>query len=144
MKQKLAAVIFLPLVFLVAQAQTPLPKNSSLPNVTGHYRLRQDEFRNSLDVHQLPGGKIKFQLVALWVSYNNPENIHNGELRGTATLEKGVAIYETGTCKITMSFTLNRVAVAESDSHGDCGFGANVTAVGSYRKINRRKPKFDF
>jgi hypothetical protein len=95
-------------------------------------------------VEQLPGGRIKFQLVALWVSHNNPENIHNGELSGVVALENGLAIYESGTCKITMKFTSNRVAITESDENGDCGFGANVTAAGSYRKIDSKRPKFDF
>ncbi len=144
MKQNPSVSLFFLLVLLFTAAQTPPNTNAKPRIVTGHYRLRQNEFRNSLDVQQLPGGKIKFQLVALWVSYNNPENVHNGELRGIVTLDKGVAIYETGTCKITMRFTLNRVAITESDESGDCGFGANVTAAGSYRKINSRTPTFDF
>jgi len=144
MKQNPLVTLFVLLVFLFIATPAPLNTNAKPSSVTGHYRLRQDEFRNSLDVQQLTGGKIKFQLVALWVSYNNPENIHNGELRGTVTLDKGVAIYESGTCKITMKFTQNKVAVTESDDNGDCGFGANVTAAGSYRKINSRTPTFDF
>lgn len=144
MKLRLAAVLFLLLVFFVTAAQTPLPANTKPRSVTGQYRLRQDEFRNRLDVQQTSGGKIKFQLVALWVSFNNPENIHNGELHGVVTLQKGLAIFESGTCQITMKFASNRVGISESDDNGDCGFGANVTAAGSYRKINNKRPKFDF
>lgn len=144
MKQKLAALILLLVVFSVTTSQTPVPTKAKLRNVTGQYRLRQDEFRNRLDVQQLPGGKIKFQLVALWVSHNNPENIHNGELQGVVSLDNGLAIYETGSCNITMKFTSTRVVITESDANGDCGFGVKVTAAGSYRKIDSNKPKFDF
>jgi len=58
-------------------------------------------------------------------------------------LDKGVAIYESGKCKISMKFTLNKVAITESVENGDCGFGVNVSAAGPYRKI-AGKPKFDF
>ena len=106
--------------------------------------MRREEFHNRLDVQQLPGGKIKFDLVALWVSHNNPENIHNGEIQATVRLERGVAVYEEGQCRIRMEFAAHRVRVSESGEIGDCGFGANVTAAGSYRKIDTKKPKFDF
>jgi len=122
------------------EAQSP-PKPTA-KNVTGHYRLTKEEFRNRVDVQQLAAGKIKFHLLALWVSYNNPNNIHNGELQGIATLEKGVAIYDQDGCKIEIEFFPKRVQVTQLDDAG-CGFGANVTADGSYRKVDSRKPKFD-
>ncbi|MEP6743111.1 MAG: hypothetical protein ABJB61_11480 [bacterium] len=124
-----------------AQAQSS-PKRAP-KNVTGHYRLTKQEFRNCLDVQQLTGGKIEFDLLALWVSYNNPHNIHNGELHGTALLDDGVAIYDQDECKIKIEFFLDRVRVTQIEDSG-CGFGANVTAAGTYRKLNNKKPKFDF
>jgi hypothetical protein len=123
-----------------AQTQSPL---KAAKNVTGDYRLTKEEFRNRLEVRQLAGGKIKFHLLALWVSHNNPENIHNGELQGIAKLEKGVAIYDQDGCKIKIEFFPNRAHVMQLEDSG-CGFGANVTAEGTYRKLNSKKPKFDF
>jgi len=122
------------------EAQSP-PK-AAVKNVTGHYRLTKEEFRNRLDVQQLAGGKIKFHLLALWVSYSNPDNIHNGELQGIATLEKGVAIYDQDGCKIKIEFFPKRVRVTQLDDAG-CGFGANVTADGTYRKLDSKRPKLD-
>lgn len=121
-------------------AQTPPQANAK--SVTGHYRLTKDEFRNRLDVQQLAGGKIRFHLLALWVSYNNPENIHNGELQGIVALENGVAVYDQDDCKLKFEFFSNRVRVTQLNDSG-CGFGANVTAAGAYRKLDSRKPKFD-
>lgn len=43
-------------------------------------------------------------------------------------------------CKITMKFTKGKLVV---DQEGICGFGHNVMANGTYRKISARKPKFD-
>lgn len=123
------------------QAQAP-PQTAS-KSVTGHYRLTKEEFRNRIDVQQLAGGKIKFYLLALWVSYNNPENIHNGELQGVAALEKGVAIYDQGDCKLKFEFFPNRVRVTQLNDAG-CGFGANVTAAGLYRKLDGKNPSLTF
>ncbi len=135
-----------PLLFMLTAAictvEAQLPPKAAVKNVTGHYLLTKEEFRNSLDVQQLSGGKIKFDLLALWVSYNNPENIHNGELQGIATLEKGVAIYDQGGCKIKIEFFPKRVRVTKLDDAG-CGFGANVTADGTYRKLDSKRPKLD-
>jgi hypothetical protein len=142
MKKNITIIVLL-LSFLAVTTEQTFTKNAAPRNVTGQYRLRQEEFHNRLDVLQLPGGKIKFQLVALWVSHNNPENIHNGELRGEVTLRNGLATLP-GNCKITMTFTANKVVVTEGEETEACGFGANVTAAGSYRKIDSKKPKFDF
>ena len=125
----------------VVQAQSsakPGPKS-----ITGHYRLTNDEFRNRLDLQQLAGGKVKFHLLALWVSYNNPDNIHNGELEGIVALENGVALYDQDECTLKFEFFPNRVRVTQLNDEG-CGFGANVTAAGTYRKLDSKKPKFDY
>lgn len=144
MKHKLARLILLPLICFAASAQASLPALTKPRSVTGRYSFRKDEFRNSLNVRQLPGGKIRFELIALWVSANNPQNIHNGELHGVAPLKNGLAIYENGNCRVTMAFASNRVTITTDDVIDDCGFGANVAASGTYRKINSKNPKFDF
>ena len=110
--------------------------------VTGHYRLRHPETPNSLAVLQLPDGKIQFHLLALWMSPNNRENVHNGELEGVIKLKSNTATYETQGCKVTIRFFTTTAIVTQDTKVGDCDFGANVTASGIYRKINSRKPKF--
>jgi hypothetical protein len=81
-------------------------------------------------VRQLAGGQIKFYLLALWVSFNNPDNIHNGELQGITKLENGVAIYDQDGCKIKFEFFSSRTRITQLEEAG-CGFGANVTADGT-------------
>jgi hypothetical protein len=112
--------------------------------VTGHYRLRSRATPNSLEVLQLPGGKIKFHILALWVSSLNRENVHNGEAGAIVDLTGDTAVYEAEHCKITIKFTKTSAIVRQADDAGDCDFGANVTATGTYRKQDRHKPKFDF
>ena len=128
---------------LICAVQAQTPPKPAIKNVTGHYRLTKDEFRNRLDVLQLASRKIKFYLLALWVGYNNSENVHNGELQGIVVPENRVAIYDQDDCKLKFEFFPNRVRVTQLDDTG-CGFGTNVTAAGSYRKLDSKKPKFDF
>jgi len=122
-------------------SQTSAPAKPSKP-VTGHYRLRHPETPNSLEVLQLPPGKIQFHLLALWVSPNNRENVHNGELEGVIDLKSNTATYETEGCRVTIRFFSTTAIVTQDSKVGDCDFGANVTASGIYRKLNSRKPKF--
>jgi hypothetical protein len=129
---------------VVAGGQTVTRVKSKTPSVTGSYTMRREEFRNRIFVQQLPGGKIKFDLLALWVSANNPENVHNGTAQGIMEIKNGVAVYEGSSCKLTMTFLPGKIKIVQSDEAGDCEFGFNVTATGSYRKIDSRRPKFDF
>jgi hypothetical protein len=130
---------------IVAVGRTPSRTKAKAPDdVTGHYRMHFQEFRNRIDVQQLPGGKVKFDLLALWVSHYNPENVHNGTAQGIVSRDNDIAIYEEDGCKLKMAFFPNKIRIAQVEGFGDCGFGANVTATGVYRKIDSRKPKFDF
>jgi hypothetical protein len=49
---------------------------------------------------------------------------------------------EAGDCKITMTFLANGKLKVEQQGE-ECGFGHNVRADGTFRKISNRKPKFD-
>ena len=132
-------ICFVPAPPLIAQ--TPSPVNPSKV-VTGHYRLRNPVTPNSLEVLQLPSGKIQFHLLALWVSPNNRENVHNGELEGIVELQGNKATYETEGCKVTIRFFTTTATIIQDRKIGDCDFGVNVTATGTYRKLNNRKPRF--
>jgi hypothetical protein len=119
-------------------------KPAATIKVTGSYRARDKTAPNSMEVQQLPGGKIKVHILALWVSSYNVENVHNGELQGIVDLIGNTATYEADHCKVIIKFTSVGAVVKQADELGDCDFGANVTASGTYRKVDRRKPQFDF
>jgi hypothetical protein len=125
------------------QAQAPV-RSSKPRNVTGHYQLKSGEKRNSLEVLELRGGKIKFHILALWVSPYNSENVHNGEVMSIVALDGNSAVYKDENCSITIKFLSDKAVVTQAEDVGDCDFGANVNASGSYRKLNSRRPKFDF
>jgi hypothetical protein len=131
-----------------APAQENKPPTSNKPSerlkVTGSYSANSKSAPNSMEVLELPDGKIKLHILALWVSHYNPENVHNGELQSVVDLLGNTAVYKDDHCSITLKFTRSVVVVKQADEAGDCDFGANVTASGTYRKVSSRKPKFDF
>ena len=124
-------------------AQTSSARNLSAINVTGQYEARSKLAPNSMQVQQLPGRKIKFHILALWVSSYNSQNVHNGEITGTVDVIGNAATYEAEHCKILLKFSNAAAQVKQVDEAGDCEFGANVSATGTYRKVNSRKPKFE-
>jgi hypothetical protein len=143
------AILFLLFAFqasALAQENKPptLQSKKAALKVTGSYRAPSKSAPNSMVVLELPGGKIKVHIVALWVSHYNPENVHNGEIQAVVDLVGNTADYKDEHCSITMKFTRTAVVVKQADEVGDCDFGANVTASGSYRKVSSRKPKFDY
>lgn len=114
---------------------------ASLPrdNITGRYELRYSNVRGSLNVQLLAGNQIKFSLMALLLTAGG--ETRNGVAEGTVALNGGTAVYQSGRCRIVMKFLGNRVEVKESNVD-DCGFGAFVTAEGTYLRRSRR-PRFD-
>ncbi len=67
-----------------------------------------------------------------------------GEGSGIAIIEGDTATFKPegaeDACQITMRFTRGKLIVTQESN---CGFGLNVSAAGTYRRISARKPKFD-
>lgn len=110
---------------------TGKPKPVEVRGVTGTYRREDD---SSLEVVELPGGKVKFALEAFWKGPQWEEYGPNlGSANGEAPLVKGVAVYREEECRLTMRFSSGKVEIEQA---GNCGFGHNVTADGSYRRTS--------
>lgn len=68
-----------------------------------------------------------------------------GEAVGEADIVGNVATFipgDTTRCKITLKFLRNRMEVTQEGSDADCGFGHNVMATGTYRRVRGGKPRF--
>jgi hypothetical protein len=69
---------------------------------------------------------------------------NTGDGHGVASIEGDTAIFKPDgaedECKITMKFTHGKLVVTQA---GTCGFGAGVSAEGTYMKVSTRKPKFE-
>jgi hypothetical protein len=68
---------------------------------------------------------------------------NTGEGSGTAFIEGDTATFRPEgsdeDCKIIMKFREGKLIV---DQEGGCGFGLNVTANGTYKKVSSGKPRF--
>lgn len=86
------------------------------------------------------GTRFQLQLSRGAPSYNM------GFLEGSLTVEGGRATYRSrdGACAIAFDFARETVVLKQTlGDDADCGFGHAVHADGTYRRISRKKPKFD-
>ena len=77
--------------------------------------------------------------------YKTPQGptANEGEGSGVATIEGDTTIFKPEgaeeKCQITLKFTGSKLIVTQM---GICGFGHNVSAEGTYKKVSSKKPKF--
>ena len=149
MKKVVLLVLWLGLCGLSTSAQDPVVITPSGPaptrrivtadQVNGLYRYNANEFR----ILALGHNKLKVQFNGEWMTRGGYPNI--GEAMGEATIEGNVATFipgDTTKCKITMTFLTNRMEVTQEGYDADCGFGHNVMARGTYRRIKGGRPRF--
>lgn len=114
-------------------------KSVTAARVNGVYRDSHNEFR----VLSLGHHKLKVQFKGEWMSITGSP--HTGVAMGEASIEGNVATFipgDTTKCKIAMSFFANKLVVKQEGTDADCGFGANVNAMGTYRRIKAGRPRF--
>lgn len=101
--------------------------------LTGTYDFVDDPY-NTIEILQLPDGRLRFYLLAFWKGDNWQEYGPNiGEASGVVKLEKNRAVYQKEGCVLAMAFAGDIVTI---DQKGDCGFGLNVRASGTYRRAS--------
>src|SRR5438874_6632123 len=138
MKKTLLATLCL----VSAPIATPAQKSKVVTSaqVNGVYRYYQSEFR----VFALGHNKLRVQFDGIYMTLAKSPNM--GYAMGEATIEGNVATFvppDTQGCKITMTFLPGKIVVKQDGSDADCGFGHNVYATGTYRKIRSGRPKFE-
>ena len=137
MKSLLLAVGFVLVAALTATAQKQIV---TAAQANGVYRDGGSEFRIlALGTHKL---KVRFE--GQYLTRAGYPNL--GYAMGEAIIDGNIATFtppDTEGCEITLVFLKNKLKVMQSGSDGDCGFGHNVNATGTYRKIKSGKPKFE-
>lgn len=151
MKKTLFILILLTICF--AENAFGQRKSVSVAEVTGTFRMnftgKFKDFSNEIKIASIGNGKIKVSFELVYPHFDgggNPSpNMGTGE--GTAKISGDTAVYENneyGPCKITIKFVkAGTIKVTQDGSDSDCGFGHNVMAGGTYKKISSKKPKFD-
>jgi hypothetical protein len=88
--------------------------------------------------------KVEFSGIYLYKLENGKPMANTGEGRGIAIITGDRATFKPEgaeqECLIKMVFAEDRLNV---EQEGICGFGLNVTATGTYRKVSARQPKFE-
>ena len=134
--------LFVPAVF--APTATAGERSVTAAEANGTYR--DVEGKSEIKILALGHGKLKVQLALVYEYKSGAGPAANvGDASGEATIENDTAVFvpeEAGDCKITMTFLPNGKLKVEQQGE-ECGFGHNVRADGTFRKISNRKPKFD-
>jgi hypothetical protein len=129
------------LLALTGTARAQNPRIVTARQANGVYSSYDNEIR----ILAIGNNKLKVQFDGVYHTIS--KSVNTGSASGEATIEGNVAVLELpefGPCKITMVFLRNnRLKVTQEGDSPDCGFGHNVRADGTYRKIRGGKPKFE-
>lgn len=147
MKKIILFAFFVYIVFasVSAGAQT---RKSVGAQATGTFRDAASG--SEVKILALGKGKLRvaFSGVYKYKTANGKFTANTGEASGEAEISGDTATFaplETdGKCTITLKFLARgRLKVSQSGTDAECGFGANVSASGDYKKISARRPKFE-
>jgi hypothetical protein len=122
-------------------AQAGNEKSVAAAQVNGTWRTKYGEFK----IWALGKQRLQIDFSGVY-EYKTPQGptANEGVGSGVATIEGDTAIFKPEgaeeECQITLKFARGKLMVAQT---GICGFGHNVTAAGTYKKVSARKPKFD-
>ena len=130
-------------------AQGPQPRTPPKPpqkqivtadQANGVYRYYKSEFR----ILALGSHKLKVQFDGVYTT--RAKSINTGYAAGEAIIDGNIATFkpaDSERCEITLVFLPGKLKVIQDGSDADCGFGHNVNAAGTYKKIRSGKPKFE-
>jgi len=116
-------------------------KSVTAAQVNGTWKTKYGEFKIWALGHQRL--QVEFSGVYEYKTAQGP-TANTGEGSGIATIKGDTAIFKPEgaeeECRITLKFTGGKLVVMQT---GICGFGNNVTATGTYKKVSGKKPKFE-
>ena len=108
--------------------------------VNGAWKAKWGEFKIWALGHQ----RLQVEFSGVY-EYKTPmgPTANTGEGSGIATIEGDTAIFKPEgaeeECQIMLKFTGGKLVVPQTSI---CGFGHNVSAAGTYKKVSAKKPKF--
>jgi hypothetical protein len=109
--------------------------------VNGTWKMKSGEFK----IWALGQQRLQIEFSGTY-EYKSPAGpmANEGQGNGIARIEGDTAIFKPegadDECAIKLKFTPGKLVVTQT---GVCGFGHNVTAEGTYKKVSAKKPKFD-
>ena len=155
MKKTIFIVCFLLISMAGASEVFAQRKAVSGTEVTGTFRSYfKGQYKGSYNeilVQALGNNKLKVEMSLIYPYKVNRDSLANvGEATGEATIKGDTAEFvpdyakeNNKPCKITLKFAKPGTLIVSTENNLDCGFGFNVEADGTYRKVSSAKPKFD-
>jgi hypothetical protein len=134
-------ILFALTLFLIPAVQGSAQGDVTAKQVNGTWKSGKNEFK----IWALGEQKLQVEFFGTF-EHNSAygPTANTGEGSGTARIEGDTAIFKPDgaedDCKITLKFKGGKLVVIQT---GICGFGFNVTAEGTYKKVSSAKPKFD-
>jgi hypothetical protein len=125
----------------IVTVQADSDKIVTAAQVNGTWKMKGAEFK----IWALGKQRLQIEFSGVY-EYKTPQgpSANEGVGSGLATIEGDTAIFKPEgaeeECQITLKFTGDKLVVTQT---GICGFGHNVTAAGTYKKVSAKKPKFD-
>ena len=155
MRKRLSTAAFAVLFLMVSSMAVSAQKGrASVPasEVNGTFKMnftgKFKSFSNEVKILALGGGKLRvaMDLVYPYSMKNNEPMVNMGGFDDTFTIEGDIAkfVSDDGKCKFTIKFVKpGTIKVTQTGSDGECGFGHNVFADGTYLRTSGKKPKFE-
>lgn len=139
----LVLVLVVASLFHIDDAASQQPKKRLQTGVvTGTYKY----VLNTVEVLELPDHQVRIRFSGFW-----PNDRKRAETRNVGTFDETVRLdgqtaivkiqYGEDPCTITLEFLRNKVIVEQGGYLGGCGFGFNVEADGTYRKVSSKPPQ---
>ena len=133
-------LLFLPIV-LFAISGAAASSEVTAAQVNGTWKMKGGEFK----IWALGQQRLQIEFSGTY-EYQSPQGptANEGQGSGIARIEGDTAVFKPegaeDECRITLKFTRGKLVVTQT---GTCGFGNNVSAEGTYKKVSSNKPKFD-
>jgi hypothetical protein len=127
--------------FSIAVRTVTAQHDVTAAQVNGTWRSGKNEFK----VWALGQQRLQIQFFGTWEHDSAAGRTANtGEGTAVVRIEGDTASFKPDgaedECKITLKFSGGKLVVTQE---GTCGFGFNVRADGTYKRVSSKKPKFD-
>ncbi len=133
------SLLFVGLSHADSFASQKVKKRVQTGSVTGTYKY----VLNTVEVLELPDHRVRISFSGFWPNdHRRVETRNVGNFDETVPLKGRTAVvkprYGDKDCAITLEFRASKVIVTEEGYR--CGFGFNVEADGTYRKVSSKPP----
>jgi hypothetical protein len=115
---------------------------SEQTGLTGTYRYKSGNANNAIGIEELGGNRLRVYIVANYEYKDSSDEwmANTGTATEVVTKNGDAAVfvpkgYEAD-CEIRLRFSGGKIIVKQKGVGGDCGFGGNVTAEGTYTKTS--------